>query len=136
MVCIYCSGETKVTNSRHQKKSNQVWRRRQCLACQAVFSTEEQAVTDTSIIIMSAGHSEPFSREKLLLSVYDALRHRKTAISDATALCDTIWSRLQGHITEAQLNRDVLVSATSDVLKRFDKAAATTYLAYHPLAPK
>lgn len=133
MVCIYCSGETKVTNSRLQKRANQIWRRRQCLECGALFSTEEQAITDTSILFIKIRHSEPFQREKLLLSVYEALRHRKTAISDATALCETIWSQLYIRITDAKLARDDVVRVTHEVLKRFDKAAATAYLAFHPL---
>ena len=134
MVCIYCGGETKVANSRLQKKTNQIWRRRLCLACGAIFTTEEQAVTDTSLLfIPKIGRSEPFLREKLLLSVYEALRHRKTAISDATALCDTIWQRLLPYIQSASLDRDHVVQVSSDVLKKFDQAAATTYLAYHPL---
>ena len=133
MVCIYCGGDTKVTNSRGQKKSNQIWRRRQCLNCLAVFSTEERAVTDNSLLFARLKRVEPFSREKLLLSVYDALRHRKTAITDATALCDTIWHKLPAHIQGAQIQRDDLVKATHAVLQRFDRAGATAYLAFHPL---
>lgn len=135
MVCIYCGEKTKVTNSRGQKRVNQIWRRRQCLTCQATFTTEEQAVTDTSLLVSSAKRVEPFSREKLLLSVYDALRHRKTAISDATALCDTIWNQLQPQIAAAQLERGQIVKTTHKILKRFDKAGATAYLAFHPLKP-
>lgn len=133
MVCIYCGGNTKVTNSRLQKRANQIWRRRQCLDCQATFTTEEQAVTDTSLLVSSPKRVEPFSREKLLLSVYEALRHRKTAISDATALCDTVWTQLQPQITAAQLTRRQIVETTHKILKRFDKAGATVYLAFHPL---
>lgn len=133
MVCIYCSGVTKVTNSRLQKRANQIWRRRKCLECGAIFSTEEQAITDKSISFQKAGHLEPFSREKLLLSVYEALRHRKTAISDATALCDTVWSKASLSITDGAIQRDDLVRVTADILKRFDTAGATAYLAFHPL---
>lgn len=132
MKCVYCSSETKVTNSRLQKKPNRVWRRRQCLVCQATFTTEEQAVTDTSLLVSGAKRVEPFSREKLLLSVYEALRHRKTAISDATALCDTIWGQLQPQINTAQLERRQIIETTLGILKRFDKAGATAYLAFHP----
>jgi transcriptional regulator NrdR family protein len=103
------------------------------LECGAIFSTEEQAITDKSVVFRNSSALEPFSREKLLLSVYEALRHRKTAISDATALCDTIWSKTYLHITDGAIQRDDLVRITADILKRFDKAGATVYLAFHPL---
>lgn len=133
MVCIYCSGDTKVANSRLQKRTNRVWRRRRCLECGAVFSTEEQAVTDKSIVFKDSNVLEPFSREKLLLSVYDTLRHRKTAVGDATALCDTIWSKAYLHITDGIILRDDLVRITAATLQRFDRAGATAYLAFHPI---
>lgn len=132
MVCIYCSGKTSVTNSRKQKRPNQIWRRRQCQECGAVFTTEERPLTDTSVMILRRGRSEPFSREILLLSLYDSLRHRKTAITDAKALTDTVWSRLLPQIDSATLQRDDLVATTTEVLRRFDKAAATSYHAFHP----
>lgn len=133
MVCIYCSSETKVTNSRLKRKTNQVWRRRQCLVCGGTFTTEEAAVTVNSLLFDKNGRSEPFSREKLLISVYESLKHRKTVISDATALTDTIWSRLHPLIANASLQRDDVAQQTADVLKRFDKAAATAYIAFHPV---
>ncbi len=133
MKCIYCSGETKVTNSRLQKKQNQVWRRRQCLECQAVFSTAEGVTGDKSIVVQSGNAFQPFSRDKLLLSLHASLKHRKTAVSDATALTGTVLSRLYPQIADASLQRGVIVSTTHQILKRFDKAAATAYLAYHPL---
>lgn len=133
MFCIYCSGDTRVTNSRHQKKTNQVWRRRQCLTCQQLFTTEERAVTETSLQVARLSHLEPFRREKLLISVYDSLRHRPTAVSDAAALIDTVWGKLSGHIHDQQIQRTDIVTVTYEVLRRFDKAAATSYRAFHPL---
>lgn len=133
MVCIYCSGETKVTNSRLQKRANRIWRRRQCLNCGAIFTTEEQVVTEQSILVRKISAVEPFSRDKLLLSLYESLRHRKTAVSDATGLTDTIWSQLLPHIQHASVTREDIVKTAASVLKRFDKAAATSYAAFHPV---
>lgn len=132
MVCIYCGNKTQVINSRLQKKPNQVWRRRQCKACQAVFTSLEAVNAETSLIVSSGKHVEPFSRDKLLIDVYDSLRHRKTAISDATALTQTIWNRLQLKIKDASIARDDIAGVTYEVLQRFDKVAATHYQAFHP----
>lgn len=133
MVCIYCSGETQVVNSRLQKKSNQVWRRRRCLTCQAVFTTTEGTTLENNLVINHKGRVEPFSRDTLFISVYDSLKHRKTAVADATALTATVWAKLLPHITNASLDKAVITETSLEVLRRFDKAAATSYQAFHPI---
>lgn len=133
MVCVYCGSETKVSNSRLQKKANQVWRRRVCLQCDAIFTTREAVDVTRALRIYKNKQYEPFSRDTLLLSVYDSLRHRKTATADATALTETIMSRLLPRIADATLQRQDVLEVTTGVLARFDKAAATSYQAFHPL---
>lgn len=134
MVCIYCGSDTQVTNSRHQKRANQVWRRRKCLNCGALFSTTEGADTSQALSVQKKNGLEPFSRDMLLLSVYDSLRHRKTALQDATALTSTIISALTPLADNAVIERDVIVTITTTVLGRFDKPAAISYSAFHPVA--
>src|SRR5687768_9890096 len=109
MKCIYCGSKTGVINSRLQKKTNQTWRRRQCSDCGAVFTTEEAVLTDHSVVVINKTHTEPFSRDRLLLSIYDSLKHRKTAITDATALLGTVWGQLYPNIESASLQRDNIV---------------------------
>lgn len=133
MVCIYCGGDTQVTNSRPQKRLNHIWRRRKCLNCEAIFSTSEAPDLAASWRILKSTGLEPFSRDNLFLSLYDSLRHRKTAQSDATALTDTIVSNVTHHISNGQLERNQLTSEATEVLKRFDNVAATHYAAFHPL---
>lgn len=133
MVCVYCENETQVVNSRLQKRANQVWRRRQCLKCQNVFSSLEAIDWGKAIRFKRKGRLEPFLRDQLYISVYEACRHRKTASADATGLTGTILSRVWPRIENATLERDLLVRAATEVLKRFDRSAATTYLAYHSL---
>lgn len=132
MICIYCSGSTQVVNSRHQKRTNQVWRRRKCVDCQAVFTTNERADLEQALSFRQDKALEPFSREILLLSVYDSLKHRKTAVSDAVGLTATIISQLTPFIANATLERDVVVTVAAEVLGRFDSTAATIYQAFHP----
>lgn len=76
---------------------------------------------------------EPFSRDKLLLSVYDSLRHRKTATTDSTAITGTILSQLYPFIDKATLERDSIAEITAAVLERFDQPAAVSYRAFHPV---
>jgi transcriptional repressor NrdR len=133
MVCIYCGHFTKVSNSRLQKKANQVWRRRKCQGCGAVFTTLESVDATQALRVHRQKHFQPFSRDKLLLSLYDSLRHRKTAMVDATALTATVLSQLYPLITNATLERDSIAEVAAAVLGRFDTAAATSYRAFHPV---
>src|SRR5690349_12838458 len=95
MVCHYCGSETNVTNSRHQKRSNRVWRRRHCQGCGTIFTTEESIDYQASVSFKTpSGALAPFQRDILFVAVLDSLRHRKTATSDATALTDTILKHL------------------------------------------
>lgn len=132
MVCLYCASSTQVTNSRLQKKLNQVWRRRRCLSCSTVYTTLEKIDYESALSVKSHNQYKPFSRDKLLLSIYDSLKHRKTALNDATALTDTVIAMLTQHISNACVGRGQIIDSTQLALKRFDKSAATYYAAYHP----
>lgn len=133
MVCIYCGNSTQVTNSRLQKRSNQVWRRRRCQTCKSTFTTRESADLSTSLAVTySATDIRPFSRDTLLMSIYDCCRHRPSAIDDATHLTQTIISCFIKQ-NNGTISRSAIVETCIDTLKRFDSTAATIYSAYHPL---
>lgn len=133
MVCIYCYNPTQVVNSRLQKKSNNIWRRRKCVVCAAVFTTQEQVRLSSSFVVAKqpgAVNLSPFHREILFLSITQACGHRQDAIKDAIELTETIITALpfskQGTITTNQI-----ADTSYEILSRFDKVAATYYRAYH-----
>jgi transcriptional regulator NrdR family protein len=132
MVCIYCGGSTSVVNSRHQKKQNAVWRRRQCDSCKAVFTTEETADYEKSWTVASmSGTLSPFLRDKLLLSIYKSCQHRDTAMSDTIGLTDTAVSQLRSHVVDGALEAATIAAVVLAILENFDEAAATHYRAFH-----
>lgn len=134
MQCIYCGSDTKVANSRPQKRLNRVWRRRECTQCHAVFTTEEAVDLGGSIVVRSdAKKMQPFSRDKLFASLLHALGHRQTAVADAGALSATIIAKLLHAATNAAVTPQEIVILTHETLARFDMAAATQYKAYHPI---
>lgn len=136
MVCIYCNSKTEITNSRRLARSNATWRRRHCLKCGALYTTVEEA--DYSRLWLIAGlkgRLSPFLRDKLFLSVYDSLRHRKTAIQDASALTSTIIAKIAKASTDGQIDRQKLIDTALACLKRFDKTAAVHYKAYYDRKP-
>lgn len=134
MVCVYCSYETEVVNSRKRARLPSVWRRRVCKSCVAQFSTIEHPDYSTALNIKNdSGKLQAFSRDKLFLSLYKSLGHRSDALNSATALTETIIGRLltKKKTTDGVINPGVLTDMSHEVLKRFDKAAASSYKAYH-----
>lgn len=135
MVCVYCASSTSVVNSRLQKRVNQVWRRRKCQKCGAVFSSHEQADLEKSLAVRtrSSGEYKPFLRDKLFLSIHRSCAHRKTALADARALTNTIISNLLVSGRNGSISDQDIITTTSTALKYFDQAAAVHYQAFHPL---
>lgn len=132
MVCVYCGNETNVTNSRPQKRLNQVWRRRRCSSCRAIVTTIEAIDYAAAWRVKRAnGRLYPFSRDKLFISLYNSLQHRKSAIDDAAALTATVIRSLALVQARSTLEPAMIRSAVTTALNRFDKAAATHYEAFH-----
>lgn len=132
MVCIHCGSETRVSNSRPQKRSNRIWRRRECLGCHAIFTTEEGIDYGGSWVVKPAsGAIEPFSRDKLFMSLYKACQHRQTALKDAAGLTETIINKLAAVAQNGTLQTSQVIQITQVALNRFDDAASVSYRAFH-----
>lgn len=86
-----------------------------------------------SITVRDPSGLAPFVRDKLLLSIYESLKHRKAALADATGLTDTIISTLQPLMKEAVVFKSDIATASLKALHNFDKVAATHYKAFHSL---
>jgi transcriptional repressor NrdR len=134
MVCIHCASTTRVINSRLQKRNNHVWRRRQCLTCKLVFSTEEIAQYENIWLVMdTSGSYSPFSSNKLRMSLYRSCQHRQTALSDVAALTETIIQKLQPKFKDGRINNKTITQVSQVALNRFDRAASVHYEANHLL---
>ena len=128
MVCPYCKKDSQVVNSRIQKRANSVWRRRKCPKCSAVWTTHERIEATTTYRVSKDGHLLMFRPEELLVSLYEALRHKKAAASSAKYVCDTVVQQLQAkHV--AFLPTELIAKTTYNILRRYDKPAAAVYKA-------
>ncbi|MEK7602946.1 MAG: hypothetical protein AAB459_01730 [Patescibacteria group bacterium] len=78
-----------------------------------------------------SGKLEPFSRDKLFLTVFDSLKHREAAQSDATSLTDTILNKVLIKSNASIIEAEIIFDATLEVLDRFDTHAAAHYRAYN-----
>lgn len=129
--CPYCASSSFVNNSRATAKGTQTWRRRECSRCHSIWSTKEAVdLSKSHVFIAPKNTSQPFSRDMLFVSLIDSLKHRKTALADATALTDTILSLILAQ-KSAKVSRDVLIGIVYPTLKRFDKTAAEVYRSTH-----
>jgi transcriptional regulator NrdR family protein len=129
MVCVYCGNETKVTNSRLQKRNNQVWRRRECLVCHAVFTTHEALDYSTTLLIDDNGVSKPFLADLLYSDILETIKHGNDAYTTARELTSTVISKL---LKNEEITPKTISKTTAEVLKRFDRRAYLRYLADHP----
>jgi len=130
MVCPYCKKDSHVVNSRHQKRPNSVWRRRKCVSCGAVWTSLERIELSTVWRVRTGNHLLDFRPETLLISLYEALKHRKTADIDAKYVCDTVIAKLARHNTP-ELPAELIKKTAYDILRRYDKVAASLYLVTH-----
>lgn len=120
-----------MTNSRRQKRNNQVWRRRQCLSCGAVVTTHEVIELESALLVDRGGHTEPFLPDKLLSELMLALRHRPDVSTASREVLGTIIRKLLALPPKPVFLPKDIARVTSQVLKRFDKRAYLRYSADH-----
>lgn len=98
----------------------------------AVFTTEESAQLEEELLVkQQSGKLEAFSRDKLFLSLYQSLQHRKAPQKDATGLTNTVVSKLKPYIETGFVTSAQLKQVSQVALTRFDAAAGVSYAAFH-----
>lgn len=110
MKCPHCGHEeSKVTDSRPVEENSSIKRRRECLNCQARFTTYEIIETIQPIVIKKDGSREYFDKNKLLSGLMKACQKRPV---DSAKIADKIESELQNsmkaEITSVELGEMVM----------------------------
>ena len=110
MKCPHCGHEeSKVTDSRPVEENSSIKRRRECLNCQARFTTYETIETIQPIVIKKDGSREYFDKKKLLSGLMKACQKRPV---DSAKIADKIESELQNslktEITSVELGEMVM----------------------------
>ena len=107
-----------------------MWRRRKCTACSAIWTSLERPEASTVWRVQQNGHLLSFSYETLYISLYEALKHKKTAVQDAKHLTDTVMQKLTAN-KKAILSTELITQTTYDILRRYNKLAAELYKTTH-----
>ena len=77
MRCPFCNHpESKVTDSRETLEGRVIRRRRECMSCQARFSTYEQAELFRVSVVKKDGQHQPYERKKIETGLRKAFEKR------------------------------------------------------------
>jgi len=97
MLCPRCSSvDDKVIDSRLSKDGTSIRRRRECLACEARFTTYEQIERVELLAVKRDGRREPFDRQKLLGSFIKACEKRPISLEQMENSVQSIMTDLEG----------------------------------------
>ena len=96
MKCPHCGcEESKVIDSRPIDENSSIRRRRECLKCQARFTTYEVIESVQPIVIKKDGSREYFDKNKLLVGLLKACQKRPV---DSAKIADKIETELQNSL--------------------------------------
>lgn len=131
MECPYCRREvTIVLNSRPTRQNSQIWRRRQCLNCKAIYTTHERVDLSNLIVIKKSGKTEMFSQGKLYAGIY---RSTISQTKNRGKLVDKVTQEVEREILFLKTKRvfsEQIGNIVIRILKKHNTGAFLRFLAY------
>jgi transcriptional repressor NrdR len=123
MKCPFCShADTKVVDSRETKEGSAIRRRRECEACQARFSTYEEAETFTFTVLKKDGRREEYDRKKIEEGLSRAFEKRPGADEKAERILTEIEYALHAEHAPEIPSREI-GNLIMEKLKNVDEVA-------------
>lgn len=120
MKCPHCGfEESKVIDSRPIEENSSIRRRRECLGCQARFTTYEVIENIQPIVIKKDGSREYFDKNKLLVGLLKACQKRPV---DSAKIADEIETELQNSL-KLEITSTELGEMVMEKLKTVDAVA-------------
>ncbi|MFH1651028.1 MAG: transcriptional regulator NrdR [Chloroflexota bacterium] len=121
MNCPFCSYyDSKVIDSRDVNDG--IRRRRECLKCQARFTTYERVQPVSLFVIKKDGRREEFRREKLLGGILKACEKRPLASGRVDQLADDVEAKLY-LLGKAEISSRAIGDLVMEGLKHLDHIA-------------
>ena len=122
MNCPFCGyQDSKVIDSRDVNDG--IRRRRQCLGCEARFTTYERLQPASLFVIKKDERREEFNKEKLLAGLHKACEKRPLPTGTIDKIADDIEAELYG-LGKAEIPSTVIGDMVMERLKKLD------YIAY------
>lgn len=130
MRCIFCSGETKVTDKRDSESETR--RRRECLKCKKRFTTYERVEEPNFIVVKKDKTREPFSREKLQTGILKACEKRPVETEKIDTIINEIERKLRNKLKGKEVESKEVGELVIKALKKLDKVAYIRFASvYH-----
>ncbi len=121
MKCPYCGyQDSKVIDSRGVNDG--IRRRRQCLHCDARFTTYERFHADSFMVIKKDGRREEFSRDKLTAGIRKACAKRPVSNEEIERLVDKVEEDLH-HLGKVEVSSTTVGELGMKHLKELDRIA-------------
>jgi transcriptional repressor NrdR len=119
--CPHCGGqESKVIDSRSLDEG--VRRRRECLACNARFTTYEHVQPHDIFVIKKDGRRERFSRDKLLMGIRKACEKRPLPAGAIDKFVDTVEAELY-RVGKSEVSSSYIGDLVMGGLRKLDHIA-------------
>ncbi|NLB69994.1 MAG: transcriptional repressor NrdR [Lentisphaerae bacterium] len=123
MICSSCGSDNdKVLESRSVRGGLAIRRRRVCLECGRRFTTYEEILRDSLMVVKRDGRLEEFSRQKLLGGLTRACRKRPIALDVLEALVDGLVEKLESDFDREVPSREIGERVMS-MLRELDQVA-------------
>jgi transcriptional repressor NrdR len=113
--CPFCGHlEDRVVDSRSTREGEAVRRRRECLACEARFTTYEYVERTPITVVKTDGRRVSYDREKILSGLIKACEKRPVARSELEALVDSVersvvFASVSGELTTKRIGEEVML---------------------------
>lgn len=121
MKCIFCEGETKVTDKRDS--NGETRRRRECLKCKKRFTTYERTEELNLTVVKKDSSREPFSRDKMKAGILKACEKRPVETEKIDAIVSNIEMKIQNKIKGKEVASKAIGELVMKELKKLDKVA-------------
>ncbi len=123
MKCPVCNSiETKVIDSRLSKEGESIRRRRECVSCQARFTTHERIEELYPVVIKKDGRREDFDREKIRRGLDKAFEKRPVSVEDKEALVGRVIRSIQNR-GEKEVSSSAIGQKIMEELRSMDEVA-------------
>lgn len=137
MKCPYCEHRnTSVNNSRKIGLPNIIWRRRECLRCQKIFTTRESCAEDNLFVIKRNGKRQRFLYYKFFASIFNVINFGKFHDSGDSAklskkIADQVVKKLYSKIdSKKNVRTQDIIKITHSFLLTYKKSYADYFANY------